>query len=210
MYYAQGVYLVHHGIKGQKWGVRRFQNPDGSLTSAGQERYAGQKEHKDTGFRRLLTGNTRLSTYGLDDDGMRGHRKKIVERFNKRADKYQRKADEAKNDKEFEDFGARAYAEKMQRKADKQRMRARAQEAANANRDAYDRHTSTGKMLAQNLLMTPMGGEYYRNARARGASRTRALIEGSFGGLPGYMVRRSGEKKAYGAHVRTGIGGGEF
>ena len=31
--------LYHHGIKGQKWGRRRFQNEDGSLTPAGKERY---------------------------------------------------------------------------------------------------------------------------------------------------------------------------
>ena len=31
--------LYHHGIKGQKWGVRRFQNPDGTWTNAGKERY---------------------------------------------------------------------------------------------------------------------------------------------------------------------------
>lgn len=31
--------LYHHGIKGMHWGVRRFQNPDGSLTSAGRRRY---------------------------------------------------------------------------------------------------------------------------------------------------------------------------
>lgn len=31
--------LSHHGIKGQKWGVRRFQNKDGSYTSAGRRRY---------------------------------------------------------------------------------------------------------------------------------------------------------------------------
>ena len=31
--------LVHWGVKGQKWGVRRYQNKDGSLTPAGQKRY---------------------------------------------------------------------------------------------------------------------------------------------------------------------------
>lgn len=31
-------YLAHHGIKGQKWGIRRFQNPDGSLTAEGRKR----------------------------------------------------------------------------------------------------------------------------------------------------------------------------
>ena len=31
--------LYHWGIKGQRWGVRRFQNPDGSLTPAGRKRY---------------------------------------------------------------------------------------------------------------------------------------------------------------------------
>lgn len=33
-------YLTHYGIKGQKWGIRRYQNPDGSLTSAGRKRYS--------------------------------------------------------------------------------------------------------------------------------------------------------------------------
>lgn len=31
--------LYHHGIEGQKWGVRRYQNPDGSLTEEGKQRY---------------------------------------------------------------------------------------------------------------------------------------------------------------------------
>ena len=31
--------LYHHGIKGQRWGVRRYQNEDGSLTPSGRKRY---------------------------------------------------------------------------------------------------------------------------------------------------------------------------
>ena len=37
--YDESPFLEHHGIKGQKWGVRRFQNPDGTLTAAGKRRY---------------------------------------------------------------------------------------------------------------------------------------------------------------------------
>lgn len=32
--------LYHHGIKGQRWGIRRFQNEDGTRTAAGKKRYA--------------------------------------------------------------------------------------------------------------------------------------------------------------------------
>lgn len=35
-------FLAHHGIKGQKWGIRRFQNPDGTLTEAGKKRLVNQ------------------------------------------------------------------------------------------------------------------------------------------------------------------------
>lgn len=32
-------FLAHYGVKGQKWGIRRYQNEDGTLTSEGQKKY---------------------------------------------------------------------------------------------------------------------------------------------------------------------------
>lgn len=32
--------LVHYGIKGMRWGLRRYQNPDGTLTDKGKKRYS--------------------------------------------------------------------------------------------------------------------------------------------------------------------------
>lgn len=43
--------IYHYGIKGQKWGVRRFQNKDGTYTTAGKNR----RNARDRGFRRAKT-----------------------------------------------------------------------------------------------------------------------------------------------------------
>lgn len=48
MYYTENDFrLYHHGIKGQKWGIRRYQNPDGTLTEEGKRRY--EKLRKNIG-----------------------------------------------------------------------------------------------------------------------------------------------------------------
>lgn len=43
----QKYILTHAGIKGMRWGVRRYQNPDGTLTDAGRKRYGYGEESDD-------------------------------------------------------------------------------------------------------------------------------------------------------------------
>lgn len=63
--------LYHYGIKGQRWGVRRYQNPDGSLTPAGRKRIS--KEYKKVSNR----VSTKLSKSG---------NKRYLDSYNKAAD----------------------------------------------------------------------------------------------------------------------------
>lgn len=51
-------YLAHHGIKGQKWGVRRYQYEDGSLTAEGRTRYGLENT-------KLISGTTGSSATAL-------------------------------------------------------------------------------------------------------------------------------------------------
>lgn len=49
---GEEYFLAHYGIKGMKWGVRRYQNEDGSLTQAGKEKLEKWRDKEDRKIRK--------------------------------------------------------------------------------------------------------------------------------------------------------------
>lgn len=88
---TSGGELYHYGVKGQKWGVRRYQNEDGSLTDAGKERYYNDNERKELYeqskrhvVKGVLTGHTIAGNEDIAQAGvfLRNQNEKITEIFN--------------------------------------------------------------------------------------------------------------------------------
>lgn len=65
-------YLEHHGIKGQKWGVRRYQNEDGTYTEEGKKRYFDSEGNLNAEGRKFEAKQAakeavNLASYGNND-----------------------------------------------------------------------------------------------------------------------------------------------
>jgi len=63
IYYVKSDELYHHGIQGQRWGIRRYQNYDGSYTQAGMKRYNTAKDLFDRAQREYAEGKIDKLTY---------------------------------------------------------------------------------------------------------------------------------------------------
>jgi len=73
-------FLAHHGILGQKWGIRRYQNPDGTLTEEGKKRY-GKSIYNNTKFNNLNTWGKSKDTNVLYVTGQSGGGKSTLAEY---------------------------------------------------------------------------------------------------------------------------------
>lgn len=58
--------LAHHGVKGMKWGVRRYKNEDGTLTPRGKARYAYKDAKKEYRSAKKVQKRAGLSAFGVE------------------------------------------------------------------------------------------------------------------------------------------------
>lgn len=94
--------LCHYGIKGQKWGIRRYQNSDGSLTPEGIKRYGDnpnrkvlrtmRKEAKKE-YRQDQESSDRVQLVTSYVGGMRDRSRKVLDKTSKKYDKISARTD---------------------------------------------------------------------------------------------------------------------
>lgn len=121
--YLPSDVLEHHGIKGMAWGVRRYQNEDGSLTAAGRARY-GRGEAgagvKRTSARRMTKDFNRLDQGYANVAADQRYNAKKTAKLSRKAHKAERQGNEAKKQKLLTKalkYGQKAALNNKQKKA---------------------------------------------------------------------------------------------
>ena len=91
-------YLMHHGIKGMKWGVRRYQNKDGTYTQAGlaryrkaEQAYETQKKIRDETYSKYKSGDPKVtfSQFDKEDKKLGDARMKLNDEYTNLKKAYQ-------------------------------------------------------------------------------------------------------------------------
>ena len=172
-YYVDGQ-LFHHGIKGQKWGKRRYQNPDGSLTAAGRQRY----DDGPTGSRKtqkLMKKQSIARDSAKEWDEMADHASSKGKA--KTADKYRKNAEQDRRD------------------ADAMNSKIKSSQREDKFRDArkdVGQSRKLGHKIATNILAGPFANRTYNSVIAAGGSRVKALgvtaVTGMLGGPIGHLA----------------------
>lgn len=162
--------LQHHGIKGMRWGVRRYQNKDGSLTPLGEKRAAGKsladkkaienlKDQRAARYISLKKARQELRESARDK---RFERRLAKERSRIEAEKAKVDAETARqrNKQAAEDMKNDRADRAAKRALDKQGMRNLTKDRA-ADRDITNRKMKLEESAAKNRDKDVGGEEYY-------------------------------------------------
>lgn len=164
-------YLAHHGIKGQRWGIRKYQNPDGSLTAEGRQRYGVSELHERNRKNNKLARKFVMGEVG----GIPGA---IINPWgvgskmygSRREERLKNKINKIKSNKQ--NFKSKEAYEK---KLNNTKRNYNYQKEININREKYDSNVSTGKRAVANLVFGN-SRKYYSGLRAENFSKQRALV----------------------------------
>lgn len=188
--------LYHHGVKGMKWGKRRWQNSDGSLTPAGQRRYNSAGDVK--------------TTKAAYKQANREYSKSFNKAYNRAAAAYSpfKKHREA-NDKRWEDAANKAEAANKAQKAYKDAKfkqkvdNARQKQAIQQKHDELRKQTSfkdklmyndaTRKQAAKYIVKNNMSVEEATKKANADARRNTAIFMAAYAGImvgTTYMSKR--------------------
>lgn len=169
--------IAHYGIQGQRWGIRRFQNPDGSLTPEGEERYGYGSRSK-----------AKMYTKGLKSATNNYRRMDIVRQKAKlKMDKVTEKRDAQADATTTEDKKALRELGKLERKAQK------------AERDYKNtkKMAKLGKQEVERILSLANSEGYNISAKTRTRASTsgRDIIQHILYGTPAVWKTTAEEYK---------------
>lgn len=167
------LYLAHHGILGQKWGVRRYQNADGTLTSAGKTRSSAGKTSTKGIIKRvkdkwnslsytqqaaIIAAGYIVGSAALNAIQVSSAKKENQQRFNNR--EYRKTAQQGKKaaDRVVNDFGKVKYSPADVSKA-KERLNMAMKNAA--------KQEANGGMSVDALNEVKAARDAYRKMKAR-------------------------------------------
>lgn len=143
--------LYHHGVKGQRWGVRRYQNKDGSLTSYGKNRYAKELAKLEAEKERVRQQEQTAKKMKKLDDMRKDidERKKALNPDDTPESAKQQKAPSVPNKRKLSELSN----EEIQAKIDRMNLENKYKELAQAQIDAVSKkEVSKGRKFTEEVL----------------------------------------------------------